>query len=446
MIRSTGSRKNRTFTGDPSDVQYSCAFISLYPKRGEIYSAGTTGVASYAKNTALRMGGHVLVLADYDLKPEHYSEENTSVYRCFKPNTFSMWFNIYNHLRLFPKIKDIFIQFDTAMYGNMFVSGLIIPFLALLKYKGYHVNVVNHHVIADVSRLKGHIGLTNRLSDTYRAHIYNGLFHIFYRLLGLTAQSIIVLENPLKKRLSPYVNDQKILVIPHAVDDTLEPISKARARKRLKIASHEYVVMFFGFVNWFKGADIFAKTFRDIQHLAGRKVHFLIAGGQSATLKDKEFYQAYFENVLRYVKRSKNMKITGYVPQKNIRDYFAAADLIVFPYRDFMCASGVLSLTFTFKKPFILSHELGSMLSSPDFKEALENAGIEKSDMTFSLTEKSMISTAENVLKNGLKRKLSYVSLQMKEKRAFYQNARFYNELISKRKASQAALFQMRYT
>lgn len=411
-------------------IDYRIAMISLYPKKGELYSEGTTGVASYAKNTVAHMSQPVLVLADCVARPQTYIEKNAHIHRCFRRNTIGMWRDLYRHIRIYPQIKDAIIQFDSSMYGNILISSLIIPFLWVLKSKKIRTYVVNHHVVSDVSRLKGHMGLSNSMIDHIKIIGYNILFHMFYLLLGLVAHKIIVLEEPLKQKLEKYVLKNKVVTIPHAVDATIVPHTKTWARKKLGINDTDFVVLFFGFVNWFKGADIFAEYFADVQHMLGRRVHFVMAGGESATLKEKDYYKQYFKSVSRRVEQSKQMKLTGYVPQKKIAHYFSAADLVVFPYREFMCASGVLSLVFSYKKPFIISSELAPMLQSEEFATVLKETKLNTKDIIFELNKKAMIKTTEKVLKNGLKKQLSNVSKIMRETRSFEKNVAIYEELL----------------
>lgn len=411
-------------------IDYRIAMVSLYPKHGELYSEGTTGVASYAKNTVAHMSQQVLVVADYQTRPESYIEKNAHILRCFKRNTYFMWREMYRHIIMYPQIKDVIIQFDPALYGSIFLSGLIIPFLALFKRKRIRTYVVNHSVVTDVRRLKGHVGIGNSIFDVVKSAVYNLLFHLFYTLLGVVAHKIIVLEEPLKTKLETYVPTQKVIAIPHAVDTKLVPHTKTWARKKLGLPENDYVVLFFGFVNWFKGADIFASHFADTKKLLGRRVRFIMAGGESATLKEKEYYKAYFKSVAKHTEASKSVELTGYVPQKKISQYFSAADLVIFPYREFMCASGVLSLTFSYKKPFIISRELEPMLQSSEFASAIKEMRLKSSEITFELNKKAMIKTTEKVLKNGLKKKLITVSKLMREQRSFEKNVVIYEELL----------------
>ncbi|PIP32210.1 hypothetical protein COX23_06010, partial [Candidatus Gottesmanbacteria bacterium CG23_combo_of_CG06-09_8_20_14_all_37_19] len=228
-------------------------------------------------------------------------------------------------------------------------------------------------------KLKGHVGLGDGILDTLKGFVYNVIFHLFYFFLGLLAKQIIVLEEVLKNKLSRLTSENKIITISHGVDDKLQSISKDIARKRLGIGKREYAVLFFGFINWFKGADCFVDSYKTTGKFLGRKARFILAGGKSPTMKDKPFYQKFYKEVTDNIKTSKRIEMTGYVPQNKIASYFSACDLVVLPYRHLMTASGVLSLVFSYRKPFIVSENLGEMFQSPDLSEAMKYAGLKTS-------------------------------------------------------------------
>jgi glycosyltransferase involved in cell wall biosynthesis len=405
------------------------AVVSLYPKKGEVYSSGTSGVASYTKNLITNLDRRVVVLADCQGKPRKYEEQNALIWRCFKPNSPRMWSQIVRSLKQFSQVKKVLIQFDFAMYGGMVTSGLVLPFLLWLKLAGFEVSIVSHHVILDVKRLSGHVGLGRGRAHKAKVKLYNLAFNVFYWILGKLTHKIIVLEKYLKQRLSRVVAETKIVVTPHAVDTSLRWTTKASARKRLGLNQRDWVVMQFGYLNWFKGSDLFAQKFAKISKILGKKVRFVLAGGESPTLKTKGFYHEYLGKLEQTVAQSKAVTITGYVPQEQLKDYFAAADLVVFPYRYFMCASGVLSLTFSYRRPFIVSKNLNHMLAG-DLKQCLQEVGLSSKTISFSLQGEDLLRTTRQVLRNGTKAKLVRMAGLIQQKRSFATTAQKYDQIL----------------
>lgn len=411
------------------------AVVSLYPKRHEVYSAGASGVASYTKNVVKKLAKPAVILADIlpdkrHAKGSSYEEDGSLVVRNWHGNHPFMWVQVFSLLRQLSQVRSLLIHFDFSMYGGMLTSGLMLPFLAMTRLLGFQPTVVSHHVIKDVRKLSGQVGLGTGLSAFFKVMLYNFVFKTFYWLLGKVASNVVVLEEPLQERLSGVISDKKLVTIPHAVDSELATPSKTQARKRLGYDADEAIVMFFGYVNWFKGADFFAQTVKDITHLNGKKVRFVMAGGESPTMKEKDFYQKMFKKVTDAVASSPTLELTGYVPQEKIADYFAASDLVVFPYREFMCASGVLSLVFSYQKPFIVSDQMAPMLTALDFSATMKQVGLESKDMVFSLNKKSLVAVMEKVLENGLKKKMRNLARHMCSHRSFEATANLYTDVL----------------
>ena len=407
------------------------AIVSLYPKKGETYSTGISGIASFAKNTASNLSRKTIVFAQYERHlNETYEEDNVFVNRCFKKQSPFMWIQIIKRLFKFKQVKNILIQFDFALYGGIFTTSLIIPFLAFLMFSGYKVTIVSHSVVTDVSGLAGHLGIKDNLLGRIKGFMLNKAFRLFYFFIGLFSHTIIVTENALKEKLSRYISPQKLIAIPHGVDTTLKPINKERARKLLGIKKGYQVVLLFGFINWFKGSDFFVDVFKNTSVIAGKKTVFLLAGGPSATLKKQKYYQDFLFDLKNKVGSSKNIKITGFIPQEKISQYFSSADLVVFPYRYFMCASGVLSLVFSYKKPFILSKNLAQMFSSQELQEILGKESLKSKDIIFNLNPVLFRKTTKTVLQDGAKEKLANISSSFRTQRSWQKTALLFERVI----------------
>lgn len=404
--------------------------VSPYPKQGETYSTGISGVASYAKNVISEMPRRVVVLTNYLDKPSSYEEDNTLVIRCFQTSGRFMLVAVLPHLRQFTEVKQVLIQLDSSLYMGMLRAPLMLFFLCILACLRYNVAVVLHHVILDIMKISGHVGLVNSTKGRFLAQVYNSFFHIFYKALNLLTSLIIVPEEPLKSKFKRIVPNARVLTIPIGVDTNLFAIDKKKARRLLGIDQDAYVILFFGFVNWFKGADFFAKTFANTKQMLGKRVHFIIAGGVSATMQDKAYYQKYFSSVEKIVGASQTVTITGYVPQEKIALYFSACDLVTFPYRYFMTPSAVLSLTFSYNKPFIISDALCEMFDADDLASALKQARIPKKDLIFELNGASFHARTRKVLRNGIRSKITHMTHIIREQRSYKNTALLYDQAL----------------
>ena len=109
--------------------------------------------------------------------------------------------------------------------------------------------------------------------------------------------------------------------------------------------------------------------------------------------------------------------------------FFQASDLVIFPYRTLMSASGPLSIAFSFQKPFIVSKELSGMFETFDIAKSLNKLGVDKNSLVFGSNE-----AKEKILKIKsdlvLRRKIEELSKTMAEKRNWQKIGQLYYETI----------------
>jgi glycosyltransferase involved in cell wall biosynthesis len=198
-------------------------------------------------------------------------------------------------------------------------------------------------------------------------------------MVGLLSDEIIVLEEDLRKRLKHIVNDAKIVFVPIAIEQQ-KTITKRKARRLLDLKEEDFIVLVFGFVNWYKGSDWIVNAVRSSHQ---RHVRLLMAGGENPTLKDKDYYKKFFGKISEAARNSQKILLTGFVPDNKIAAYFSAADVVVLPYRVFMSASGPFSFALSFRKPILLSNKLYDYTKSEDFSDSMELSQLERKEMFF---------------------------------------------------------------
>lgn len=283
----------------------------------------------------------------------------------------------------FTRAKTILFQFEFNIFGG-FLPVMFIPFfLSLFRLSGKKIIFEIHQVITDISQLKTHLHLTN----AFVQKILNLGLTSFYRAVGLFSHQLVVLEQELKNRLQHFVPAQKITFIPISAIPSRK-INQSIAKQKLGFKTTDFVVVSFGFINWYKGSDWLVNAFSQLSSQKNTKL--IMAGGPSPTLKDKGHYQNYFSKLEKQINKNKNITLTGFIDDKDVSLYFSAADLMVLPYRIFMSSSGPLSLAFSYKKPVLLSTPLiKNYALSPDFHQSLAQSHLKLSDLSFSLNPSS---------------------------------------------------------
>lgn len=386
--------------------------IASYPPKGEIHGQPTVGVASYTKHTltALSKNTAITVLAEkFSDEEEVYHEKNILVRRLWKRNSLSLFPHLLWKIateKNYP--KNILIAFELAMFGGT-LSLVPFPFfLIILRLLGKKVTVVCHQVVIDARELAGHI---NMPKNDPRLLFLNMLARLFYSMILFISHKIIVFENFLKIILSQFDGSNKITVIPHGVEEFTNTTTKSDARKRLSLEEDKFVVLYFGYLAWYKGIDWLVQNWKNQSN-----VSLIIAGGPNPNHLDKAYYRKYISTIEEICKE-KSIKLTGFVPQEQIPLYFQAADITIFPYRTVMSSSGPLSMAFSFEKPFLISEALAPLFEKQDIK-----------GLTFSLDD-NMTEKIDAVQHNSsLSQKAIKVSTRLKKERSWQNIGKLYYE------------------
>jgi len=399
-------------------------FISSYPEKGVRYSERVCAVGGFTKNTIEAFqkkakNKHFIVLTvTLNGKKEIYEENGILVCRVFKRNKLSSYLSLIQTLLNFNKVKRVFIEFEFSSWGDTKTTSLFFLIPLLLKILKKKQIIVLHQVVERLDKLNGHLGWKRK--DLRRA-FFNAFLRLFYKILVVLSDHIVVTEEIFKERLIQMSDhSNKIQVITHGVDTQVRMQSRDESRRLLGLPKDKFIVMYFGYLNWYKGADLFLDY---AQKTSNQNIFFVLAGGKSFTYSQKKHYQNYIK---KFDSLPKNVRLTGFVPEDKLGLYYSAADLLVLPYRTMMSSSGPLSLTFSFEKPVLLSSNLLPYLKSGDFAKALEKTDLKQEQLFFQLNFNDFykkISSANMA-------KLAQFSRIMKKERNYFSTIHQYLEMI----------------
>lgn len=422
--------------------------ITSYPSKGKIHDKYVVGVASYAKNTLLSLCSaikrrkqkpNITVLAEtFSDKISKYKEKDINIKRIWQRNSFLTFPKLFKEIyKNHKKTNTILIELELAMFGDKFSLILLPIFLLALRILKKKIYIVLHQVIKDLEELQGHLNLQK---DTFSIDLLNLLLKILYMLIFKLSSKIIVFDQTLKERLEKpssnplLLKKEKVIVIPHAVENFKYLPKKAKARSKLNLSKNSYVLLLFGFLAWYKGTDWVIEAYKKLKHdknLKKRKLSLVLAGGPNPNHIHKPYYKKYINNLKLECKRH-NIVLTGFVPEDKIPLYYQASDLALFPYRTLMSASGPLSLSFSFKKPFLISQRMAEIFETEDIKHLLLKHNLNKDIFTFNLNNE-FIKQVRTILKNRkLVNKLTLISKLMQKERSWQKIGKYYyNQLFS---------------
>ena len=123
-------------------------------------------------------------------------------------------------------------------------------------------------------------------------------------------------------------------------------ISKEEARKILRIAPEQEMLLFFGYIREYKGLKHLIRALPEIRKTRP-EAHLFVVG---------DFWENNREDYEQLIRSAGTQDavtlVDGYLPDDEVEPYFAAADLCVLPYES-ATQSGVIQIAYSFGLPVI---------------------------------------------------------------------------------------------
>ena len=124
-------------------------------------------------------------------------------------------------------------------------------------------------------------------------------------------------------------------------------MSKEEARKRLEIIQKEKVLLFFGYVREYKGLKYLLQAMPLIS-AKEESIRLFVAGEFGS---DREEYR---QLISKLGIQGRVSIVDRYMPDREVEQYFAAADLVVLPYVS-ATQSGIVQVAYGFTKPVVVT-------------------------------------------------------------------------------------------
>jgi len=406
-------------------------FISNYPTFDNKGVMGNiNGVSKYTYNLLSKLkkdleleGGKAIVLCDAVDKKTSYKEDGLLIVRGWKKDDRKVFRDICKIIKKFDQVDKIFIQFEFNEFGNLSATLMFPLFLCRLKLLRRNVSLLLHQVVEDLGELDGHLNLKPK---SLKIKVMNKGMSWFYKKVLNISDKVVVHNNLFKKRLESITKKGKIFVIPHGMIDSSEECDLQDPREKLGLKKKDFIILSFGFLTWYKGSDLIAKNFVNYyKKTKDDSIKLLLAGGPSANLRNRKFYKKYYSDLVKLIKGYPNIIHTGFIPDNEVKDYYCAADVVVFPYRTHMSASGPFSLALSYDRPFLISDKISSVLETRDIKKVMSNLGLTERDIVFKLNKPSDLFVKIGNLVQSKKRrdKLSKLSQKVKNERDWERTA-----------------------
>ncbi len=336
--------------------------ISIYPPL-ESKHAKLGGVASYTKNLVVSLLNNckVVVFADRMSHTNNEYHEGAMVYRCWKKGVMYP-FQVFKRL-LSNKIDTVHVQHEIYLYGGLgsaIVFPLLLFFIRLLRKPV----VVTLHGVVPLSKVDRRFLRENWIRGNPLI-MRVGLI-LLVRMISFLSTSIVVHEEKFKEMLRGEYScpAHKVYVIHHGIEERNDLIEKDEAKEKLGL-SGKNVILFFGYITGYKNIELLIES---ANFLKTQGWVIVIAGGSHPRLSDDPNYRRYLSDLGEKALATSKDKILfrGFITEEEVPLYFSAADLAVFPYEICMHASGPLSLSISYEKPFLISDSFEETVASRD--------------------------------------------------------------------------------
>jgi glycosyltransferase involved in cell wall biosynthesis len=141
--------------------------------------------------------------------------------------------------------------------------------------------------------------------------------------------------------------------LPHGLEVVGRP-DRAQARAHLGLGD-EFSVLCFGFIAPYKGLELACEA-TELARQHGARVRLIVAGGEHPRLAGRDAYASSLR-----ARFSGTANFTGYVPESDVAQWFAAVDLALFLYPRPHASSGALALALAHRTPFLVSPALAEL-------------------------------------------------------------------------------------
>jgi D-inositol-3-phosphate glycosyltransferase len=167
--------------------------------------------------------------------------------------------------------------------------------------------------------------------------------------------AFVVMSRSVEEEMKSFTK-RPVAYIPHPIYDTYgEKSDRSTALKTLQLSDNQRYILFFGFIRQYKGLDLLLEAMEIVKKRryteGSLKLNFklLVAG---------EFYEdetLYREKITALGIENDVILHADFIPTDAVRYYFAAADLVVQPYRT-ATQSGISQVAYHFDKAMIVTN------------------------------------------------------------------------------------------
>lgn len=170
---------------------------------------------------------------------------------------------------------------------------------------------------------------------------------IFTRYFIGAVDAFLVMSRAVGEDVRRFTTAKPVAFSPHPVYDNYGPkAERPEALQKLGLPEGRYL-LFFGFIREYKGLDLLLRALAD-ERIRQRDIRLIVAGEYYGK---REFYEELIDELEI---RDRLHLFNEYIPNEEVRYYFAAANLVAQPYRT-ATQSGISQLAYHFERPMVVT-------------------------------------------------------------------------------------------
>ncbi|MEW5967870.1 MAG: glycosyltransferase family 4 protein [Pseudomonadota bacterium] len=209
----------------------------------------------------------------------------------------------------------------------------------VLRHRGSPVHMIGNFSTGNLRISWLEARLTRLLAGRYAMTVHNLLPHDDHnarsfrlsRAIYRTAAICMVHTPRMRAALAEDfgIDPERIVVAEHGIDRLLPatPASRAAMRARLKLDESDRLILFFGNLSPYKGADVLIDAFDRIEPTLNARL--LIAG----RCRSGDLRNALRSRIATSPRRERIEWMEGYIAEADVAPLFHAADVLAMPYR-----------------------------------------------------------------------------------------------------------------
>jgi len=228
--------------------------------------------------------------------------KNILVIPTFTINSINLFNQLNKQFKHFSQVKNILLQFEFSLFGKEVITFLLPFFFIWQRLLGKKIYTMLHQVVLDLSTLSGQVALS---ASSIKTFLINGAMRIFYSILGLASQKVLVHDQFLAEKLRYLVPQSKLAIIPHGINgyQGFKKAQKDSFKKSLGCKASDQLVLAYGYHSWYKGTDWLIKNFLRLKKSdqLSKNSKLLLAGDVAPTQKDQPHLQDFYQNLSKLI-------------------------------------------------------------------------------------------------------------------------------------------------